>query len=266
MLKISILLNLGLLGCLVLVVRTERRVISESVPRVVSELRPQVTPAVAPEPQASPGAEAKPFAWSQIESTNYQTYIANLRGIGCPDQTIRDLITADVDSLYAPRREHLERKLTGYGSITANFGSRQALETGLHELRQEEDAVIAALLGSPSFPLRFAADSAAPARTLRHKAEDESVSVPLVFQNVDQATLKLDSGQTKAIDDLRRRFLEEVGGLHQDPNDPAYRERWQQAQPEIDNLLRGMIGMNAYQDYQLEAAAANSGGNTLEKP
>jgi LysM repeat protein len=44
------------------------------------------------------------FSWKEVESPDYPTYIANLRDIGCPDQTIRDIIIADVNALYAQRR------------------------------------------------------------------------------------------------------------------------------------------------------------------
>jgi len=44
------------------------------------------------------------FSWQEVESPDYPTYIANLRDIGCPEQTIRDIIIADVNSLYAKRR------------------------------------------------------------------------------------------------------------------------------------------------------------------
>jgi hypothetical protein len=40
------------------------------------------------------------FSWSEVESPDYPTYIANLRGIGCPEQTIRDIIIADVNVLF----------------------------------------------------------------------------------------------------------------------------------------------------------------------
>ena len=40
------------------------------------------------------------FTWSQIETNDYRAYIANLRSIGCPDATIRDIIVADVNALY----------------------------------------------------------------------------------------------------------------------------------------------------------------------
>lgn len=44
------------------------------------------------------------FSWQEVESPEYTTYIANLRAIGCPEQTIRDIIIADVNALYARRR------------------------------------------------------------------------------------------------------------------------------------------------------------------
>src|SRR5947209_4270781 len=44
------------------------------------------------------------FSWQEVESPDYTTYIANLRGIGCPEQTIRDIIIADVNAHFSRRR------------------------------------------------------------------------------------------------------------------------------------------------------------------
>jgi len=44
------------------------------------------------------------FSWQEVESPDYPTYITNLRNIGCPEQTIRDIIIADVNGLFARRR------------------------------------------------------------------------------------------------------------------------------------------------------------------
>src|SRR5512137_2546780 len=46
-------------------------------------------------------------SWSNLESTNYTTYIENLRSIGCPDETIQDIIIADVAKVYAKKRAAL---------------------------------------------------------------------------------------------------------------------------------------------------------------
>jgi len=43
------------------------------------------------------------FSWSQVESPDYRTFIANLREIDCPEQTIRDIIIADVNAMFAKR-------------------------------------------------------------------------------------------------------------------------------------------------------------------
>src|SRR5213080_904609 len=44
------------------------------------------------------------FSWRSVESDDYPTYVANLREIGCPEQTIRDIIIADVNGLYSLKR------------------------------------------------------------------------------------------------------------------------------------------------------------------
>src|SRR4029078_4829838 len=44
------------------------------------------------------------FRWNQIESADYREYIKNLRSVGCPEATIRDIIITDIMRLYAARR------------------------------------------------------------------------------------------------------------------------------------------------------------------
>ncbi len=48
------------------------------------------------------------FNWSEIESEDYHQYIANLRAVGCPENTIKDIILTDVMKLYASRRGQLQ--------------------------------------------------------------------------------------------------------------------------------------------------------------
>ena len=40
------------------------------------------------------------FSWRDVESEDYKTYIANLRAIECPEETVRDIILADVNKFY----------------------------------------------------------------------------------------------------------------------------------------------------------------------
>ena len=70
------------------------------------------------------------FSWSEIESDDYQKYIANLRAIGCPEQTIRDIIVADVNQLYAGK------------SATGNLAVEQR-----NVLEAEQRSLLTRLLG-----------------------------------------------------------------------------------------------------------------------
>lgn len=48
------------------------------------------------------------FNWTQLESEDYRTYITRLRSIGCPEQTIRDIVIADLEKLMAARVQEIE--------------------------------------------------------------------------------------------------------------------------------------------------------------
>ena len=54
--------------------------------------------------------EVEPFHWSQVESDDYQTYVENLRRIGCPEETIRDLVKQDLDKAYDQRKADILNK------------------------------------------------------------------------------------------------------------------------------------------------------------
>ena len=242
-LRLSLLANVFLAASLV-VVRQSRR------PRDAEPGQPNSVPPVTISDQtARPAA----FDWSQLESVDYRTYIANLRGIGCPEQTIRDIITADVAELYARRRTPLEDALR-----MGTQSERSTWELQLRTLQREEPAVLVALLGGTNVTAdpvpTLAASNPAPEvpRPLRPKPAPV-ISMPLFLQPLNPTNLNLNPGQLQAIADLREQFIAQLGGLEQNPADPAYRDKWLQIQPEYDDLLRGMIGTRAYQNYELTA-------------
>ncbi len=108
--------------------------------------------------QSTPGAGLrtktnvviKPFNWQQVESPDYKTFIANLRAIGCPEETIRDIVIADVNKLFAAR----ERAVSGadawkYWRANNPLPARISKERDaqLAALHEQKRAVIRALLG-----------------------------------------------------------------------------------------------------------------------
>ncbi|HET7625926.1 MAG TPA: hypothetical protein VFM25_11750, partial [Verrucomicrobiae bacterium] len=88
------------------------------------------------------------FMWSQIESPDYPTFVANLRDIGCPEQTIRDIIIADVNSLYAKRlaTEIVTPEQQWWRSQPDTNTLRIASEK-IHALDDERRALLTRLLG-----------------------------------------------------------------------------------------------------------------------
>src|SRR5690606_22661889 len=72
----------------------------ESVP-VASEV--QAEEANSKPPKTHVVVRRQGFSWSEVESPDFGTYIRNLRNIGCPERTIRDIIIAEVNELYSER-------------------------------------------------------------------------------------------------------------------------------------------------------------------
>jgi hypothetical protein len=115
-------------------------------------------------------ALATEFNWRELESSDYAAYIANLRRVGCPDRTVREIITADVADLYAQKRQELG---LGQGGLWTGRWSRD-----------EQAATLAALFGEScdrSPGSKPPSDTAAP--------------LPLVFQRKAFDSLSLNEEQ-----------------------------------------------------------------------
>jgi LysM repeat protein len=86
--------------------------------------------------------------WQDIESADYPIYIVNLRNIGCPEQTIRDIIIADVNALYARKRAlELITPDQQWWRSQPDTNVLQALSEKSRALDDERKALLARLLG-----------------------------------------------------------------------------------------------------------------------
>jgi len=52
------------------------------------------------------------FKWKDVESSDYRVYMANLRAIGCPEQTVRDVVSADLLQLFSDRAKEIRKQPT----------------------------------------------------------------------------------------------------------------------------------------------------------
>jgi hypothetical protein len=95
---------------------------------------------------------AAPFNWQQVESADYRVYVKNLRAIGCPEATIRDIIVADVNEWFAGRIKELVDGVAGrFWDFMLNHDELEKLvEEKLKELNalhDEREEMFASLFG-----------------------------------------------------------------------------------------------------------------------
>ena len=100
-LRISVFLNLCLAGTLVYH-RTPGSHFNPTIDSNGHSARPAFLP-----------GQALGFRWSELESTDYRNYAENLRKIGCPEETVQDIILAEINHLYAPKIRAVQQGRTG---------------------------------------------------------------------------------------------------------------------------------------------------------
>lgn len=88
------------------------------------------------------------FNWASLESTNYTTYIQNLRAIGCPEETIRDIIIADVAKLYAQQRARIWSAAESIPFWKSGDSLNAQMRQELRRLEGEQRSLIRELLGT----------------------------------------------------------------------------------------------------------------------
>src|ERR1043166_2265233 len=109
---------------------------------------------------AAPGAAPVPFVdntislitnrfhWAQLESVDYGEYVANLRAIGCPEKTVRDIIVADVEKVYAAKSAAVPLSV-GFWSSGAKRAAAAQMQAGRQQaLEKQKDGLLQQLLGS----------------------------------------------------------------------------------------------------------------------
>lgn len=274
MLRSSIVLNFALVACLAWLMVTGKNNSSNPTPPVVTEAKPQtVVTSATPLPTGTPAnMETKPFSWSQLATGDYLNYIKNLRRIGCPEPTLRAIVTADVDAVYQKRDQVLEKALSDlmnspWSVRVGAAGMESTLRADMQKIPDEETADVASLLGLniTSSPTATSASDSAITSASNDIATPTQMAqagpLPLVFQPVDPKAMHLTDNQLEVIQELQTSFNAAMSGANLDPNDPAYRQRWQTNQRQTDEMLAAMLGRRFSDNYQMQAEAQTSSGN-----
>lgn len=220
-------------------------------------------PAAPPEP---PTVEkvvvvTNQFRWAQLESEDYKTYIARLRSIGCPEQTIRDIIIADLDKLLAPevasaqgRRKELKYWHSEEEEMLNDVDPREAFRKQREIDRRKRD-IIRELVNADLLRERMKTSGQEDyyERRLGFLPEERRTQVREALEKFDEAERKiqdkdgLEPAPLSAMDRTKLRLLrqqreEEIGALMSPPEKQQY-DLW--LSPVANEVRHAIYGMNA---------------------
>jgi hypothetical protein len=178
------------------------------------------------------------FVWSDIESDDYAVFIRNLRWIGCPESTIRDIIVADVNQLFL--RRHAAEIVTPqqqWWRTEADPEVAQAAATDALALARERRELLTELLGpnweSAEYPFPAAyALSSLDGPILGQLAPETKAAVHQIERSVQERL---------------RSYLEKVEPAGQPP-DPAVLARLRE---ESRSALSEILAPEALEEYLL---------------
>ncbi len=111
-----------------------------------SSLQPRSSP--PPEPRIPSPVRSDPVPpWRRIESEDFPTFIANLRRVGCPERTVRDIVADEIQRLFDARRSNLPRVDSFWWTADERYADERRREIASARLELEQRSVLKALLG-----------------------------------------------------------------------------------------------------------------------
>jgi hypothetical protein len=204
------------------------------------------SPSPSPEPKDSQSTVASTtnLHWNDLASTDFFVYRDNLRAIGCPEKTVRDILESELDQwLFERCQPILDALQPRFWQLAAQRG-----EEGFEEFipnfsccKNERDALLAAVLGEQE------PDPALESRRLRESHARRYHWLPPELQ---AQLLELEEQHLLA----QRRLQGEFD--HPDDGEwtPEENQRWKQLRTEHDAAHRALLG-----DFAEEYDLRNSG-------
>lgn len=225
----------------------------------------------------TPAAKAAAFHWRLLDAPDFTTFVKNLRAIGCPELTIRDIVVGELMEIYEEKRQ-----------AVAATASGALLAAEISKLQTEQTQLLAHLTVSPTTtipPVTVAAVQSTPTATSGSKPDapagtvNQAISVPAAFTygttastalTQDGSQVMLTSGvngsqlppaATTALQQMQSEFVAALGDTVRQPDSPLYRQRWNTAQRDSDERFSSLFGGDAFISTQIEAvhAAAAAG-------
>ena len=88
------------------------------------------------------------FTWLEVESPDYEIYVQNLRALGMPDSTVRDVIVADVDQIFVRRqRDEVGKQDIEWWRSTPSYEAQSNALARARQIQADRAELLAKLLG-----------------------------------------------------------------------------------------------------------------------
>lgn len=255
-------LNVGLFLGILYYVLQARLVNPFRSPETAAEAAAAVQPSTtSPTISESVVVVTNQLQWAQLESEDYKTYIARLRAIGCPEQTIRDIIIADLDKLLAPelraahgRRQDLQYWNSEEEELLNDVDPRESFKKQ-REIDQRKREILRELVNADLARERMRASGEEDyyERRLNFLPEERRTQVRELLEKFDAAEQQIrdkeseDDGVLSIADRAQLRTLRQQREKELQntltPQEQAQYDLW--LSPVANEVRHGFYGMNA---------------------
>lgn len=214
---------------------------AEETPTAPEPIVESMTPAARPKSAiTSPAADlatnvvVRQFNWQSVESPDYQEYIANLRSIGCPEETIRDIIRADVNKLYDQKKKQVRGEPKKFefwktGNVMAAFMGDPESTKQIRALNEEKNGVLRELGIEPD-----------PLDAMMAMAGGNPMETMFDFLPDEKRTKLM-----KTMADFQSKIMDGVQDMASDPGAIL------KAQQEMEATIKQQLTPEEFLDYQL---------------
>jgi hypothetical protein len=225
---------------------------------------PRLPPAESP--PRDPGTDTNPpaaamlsveaeFHWSELAAEDLKVYRDNLRAVGCPEATVRDIILAEINHHFTRKRQALLADAQRRFWDVAARGD-DALEAEwkepLEKLDEARNALIAEVLGA--------------------EREDESKARTAQLRRIERQYIWLPEDQRVQITALALRHQQQLDEYWKaiQAHGPEYRptpdesRQLERMQAEFATAQKALLGPEAFEEFQLRNSNASHWAARLE--
>ncbi len=180
-----------------------------------------------------------PFDWSMVASAELEAFVKNLRAISCPEDTIRDIITAEVDEIFLKKiAERLDPLKHGFWFILANWKTQEketeAKMKGVEKVGKERDEMLKKLLSADT-------DAIADARPRSDQSQEKMSFLPKEKQEQMIAL-------SKSYNEERMRIQKEADGK---PLTKEKLKRVDELRKKTDDERKALMTPAEFEEFQL---------------